>query len=570
MKQHNNSLTNNRNFLNTAILCITCFLFFSACAKKNTPEPTINPSGDFMEIRIDGIELKSTLKTAMRSMHATDENNSLFLSSETVELDHVKATFSLSEETAPLANRSIADGLHAQALFASSQEMLPNAVYRFFLYSVNNGNLRFVASKDGQAGAPLRFEVIKGVTYQWIAYSYNDLAKINDDFDPQNPLVQTSIYTDLLVARGQETIPKSSPGEYLNHPLNIQFSHALARIKFELSAQDFIANILTKGLQIQLANTNHFKTGKLALLSGKMEDVKTETNLDPIKFTASKSVNQASSLPGGSIQTAYLYTADFENSLEDLSLAIHHIEFNSNFEYEDYNVVYPALKGVKHTFKGEVQFAPGKSYTANVNFENNDGLRIGNLVWARGNLAYVDQTYLNRQRAYFTGRVVNHFTDYWYYNALVPFENPMIELPSSNPGENLLDPCRKLGKGEWRLPTEREYESLGRGVWHHHEGKAPTGVDQADDKKRAYLAFPTDNGIEKLLFYKTGWTSIKDNLTDLKYRDMHDGRYMFKDAYSSKSKYRFIYLYSRDDVRALTHDARRRIAVRCVKPVQIN
>ncbi|MBB6500992.1 hypothetical protein [Pedobacter cryoconitis] len=127
----------------------------------------------------------------------------------------------------------------------------------------------------------------------------------------------------------------------------------------------------------------------------------------------------------------------------------------------------------------------GVQYTIHLSFQST-GIKAGNVIWARGNLAYdwVNNIYFNRYYPEETGS--NYMsTDYWNYASypnqpLVPAKLTKQTSPTgsvtyltsddNNAAYNqvtpitqntALDPCRLVAGGRWRMPTAADYASLG-------------------------------------------------------------------------------------------------------------
>lgn len=104
-------------------------------------------------------------------------------------------------------------------------------------------------------------------------------------------------------------------------------------------------------------------------------------------------------------------------------------------------------------------FERGRNYNVRVSFVKKIGILLGSVIWAPGNLRYVNGTYsfFERQDQY-TGVRGGYWNatanpDYWSYNTLTPTST------SANNG----DPCTQVAPaGTWRMPTRGEFEEIMR------------------------------------------------------------------------------------------------------------
>ncbi|WP_312338210.1 hypothetical protein [Sphingobacterium sp.] len=134
-----------------------------------------------------------------------------------------------------------------------------------------------------------------------------------------------------------------------------------------------------------------------------------------------------------------------------------------------------------------LNITPGVRYNLNLTFTN--GIRMGNVLWATGNLAYsADKGYYFDDPSH-VGDTYSA-TNYWQISADIP---DLGKKPTYSP---YIDACSKMGNG-WRLPSLAEYTALG----------TPNG-GVAGDVGTGYIYFNGPNG-EKLNFYNGGWRKNK-------------------------------------------------------------
>ncbi|MDV3982165.1 hypothetical protein CMT48_13930 [Elizabethkingia anophelis] len=171
------------------------------------------------------------------------------------------------------------------------------------------------------------------------------------------------------------------------------------------------------------------------------------------------------------------------------------------------------------------KFEPGKAYSVKFTFQPT-GIRVGSLIWARGNLAYdwTNKIYYNRYYPQETGSNYKD-TDYWNYGSsetplvpkkIVPYATDAATDPINAITLPIQDPCKLVAGGKWRMPTVSDFESLGvYKVFNGNTGADTTfdgGVTQPNGNITAtnfpYVYFNGTNEVggtnTTLRFYKAG------------------------------------------------------------------
>jgi hypothetical protein len=128
------------------------------------------------------------------------------------------------------------------------------------------------------------------------------------------------------------------------------------------------------------------------------------------------------------VVSTYYYTADFQNPVNAMAIKVNNIAI-TNYPGE---AVFRTTASNKTLNFNTLTPKQGTSYTAKVAFTNGEGIKIGNLIWARGNLSYnyTTKKYFNRPRAYMTGLLVDNKTDYWRYDQanMLPYSFPFRKI----------------------------------------------------------------------------------------------------------------------------------------------
>ncbi|MDV3837632.1 hypothetical protein CMU32_12200 [Elizabethkingia anophelis] len=536
-----------------------------------------------LEIVISGVE-NSTPERASTSQAKISSNRSerkFIIGKNKTTIGTFNAMMTMEEDTNfdSRLSLSASTGISAST---TNYPMILGYRYRFMLYEIKNGVPVFKEFKDGIAGSPLTFEVDRSKTYKWVSYSYNTNEAIVDVIDPTVPTIPTTTDKDLLYSSGEITIDNS-----LNS-VPIVFKHVLARLKLQLDSTEFIGDILSAGLSVRIYGDTELGVGILNLFDGSINNVSLVRVLETSpKFTPITSANKIGAAPGGSIQEGYYYTADFTNNISHPQVRIDSLQMQSDFPYENHIQTYPRIKRVTRQFNGQVTPEAGKSYTLKIKIQNNNGIQVNDLIWARGNLMYdpVSNTYFNQKRAYFVGSQLyqqnfmgllpfgTDFHDFWAYNSFLPSpvpNNSYPTFPAMDPGAAFSDPCSKLDGGYWRLPTFAEYKSLDDAYgnkWNNNSsnGQAPER-DEITYRSYKYFDISDSQGnVERLMFYKTGDLQHIDGTSGSNiYSNQSELSYMVRDYYNSNS---YQSVWSNGNAFTLGQkDYRLRIPIRCVQP----
>lgn len=148
---------------------------------------------------------------------------------------------------------------------ASTQNMQSDYSYRIFIYNKVTGQLwRTVQAK---AGTTLAIDVIKGDTYSWYAYSYNNTDDLPEPTSLSDPAVETSISKDLLYAKGEISIAKTATNQQDNYPLNIVFNHRVAQVYVKVDASILSDYATINSLKVSFDNDNYLKKGVFNLIN---------------------------------------------------------------------------------------------------------------------------------------------------------------------------------------------------------------------------------------------------------------------------------------------------------------
>jgi hypothetical protein len=209
------------------------------CSDKNFEQPT---DGLKLSITVNGVigtdlliankasTNHSTHVARVSSASATMKAISGFTADVTAEQAPMNAD--LNDQSAFSSSASTAN--RANTNKAATQPMVAGHTYRILVYNKNTGKLWNTV--QATAGTPISLDVVKGDTYQWYAYSYNNNQVIPEPADLANPSIETAIDKDLLYAKGEVTIANTPANQQDNYNIGITFNHKVAQVHVKIDA----------------------------------------------------------------------------------------------------------------------------------------------------------------------------------------------------------------------------------------------------------------------------------------------------------------------------------------------
>ncbi|MCA5005919.1 hypothetical protein [Sphingobacterium bovistauri] len=498
------------NTLSLYLLSVV-FLFWG-CGKEKSVDPvnSLTENVNFT-INIDGIEEQLDISASNTILNSRESHNDEVVN--TIKEGEIYYSTSFDKES--FGTSTIKNQLNSNRMNKVGATLLGSTIiYRFVLLEEQGGNFVYKAHKDltrGTTYTNASFPIFKGKNYKWVAYSYNNNQPITDVINASSLSIQTPVDKDLLYAASTANIlvPVDNSTNVPDVKVNILFKHRLARLAITVRANDFPAIMPNSQFNVQLAATSqsYFKSGSLNLVSNQISNVASST-------VSSLGFVPAVSSDGDSSRVAYLYTADFVNAFTDITLRVNSVQLKDIYTYRDFD--YPVISNRDFVIKAKTAVIPqpGTSYSPRLNLLNTDGIRKGNIIWARGNLSYNPTTKTYRINKTPNGVVVNAENDYWMYNSLTPWD-ATISNDVSHRGatwSTSLDPCRQV-PGGWRLPTSAEYLLLGGSSTPATDRKQADGWDNSSPvtwptkpyvnvPQQSYTSFKGDDG-QWVTFFKT-------------------------------------------------------------------
>ncbi|MGN2373696.1 hypothetical protein ACTFAO_08535 [Sphingobacterium spiritivorum] len=409
-----------------------CFLIIlsSGCSKNDVTSDVANQ----LSFTVTGIdEVRNTNPTkataALSSQNAGSE-------SQLLQLGNFSAEVSVTSE--PIATQT--ESFNSKQRAAN---MTDGYKYRVVVLDANGdlvGAVQATAKTDGSAQVETaKIDVVKGGTYYWYAYSYNEAADVPVLSDEVNPVFTPSYDKDLLHAQG--TVTAGTGAGQQDKQIPITFKHALAKVTVRVDAS--LRNEAITALTATLGSNNYFTAGTFSLnvLAGTVAWAPGAAHTTsgtipfadfPVAGTATGSVRQASFYTMGTtaVNPFIVDINQLRMGTTDLITTSTTVNFNS---------IKPAI---------------GKEIITNIRIQPSGGI-TGNLLWARGNLYYQGGQYLIRPDDT-TPRPFNSWyrSDFWAWGATLP------NTDYSNNGA-YADACAKvLPVNTWRMPTRADFNQL--------------------------------------------------------------------------------------------------------------
>ncbi|MGJ1262595.1 hypothetical protein [Sphingobacterium spiritivorum] len=432
----------NKKIFSFSLFVLCGFLILSSCNKKDAEKQISPDQVAQLAFTVNGIEeatdaAPSKLKASLAET-PTDRESQL------LQLGNMSAEVSVT--SGPIKN---------QTAPANSKQRAANMTdgYKYRVVVVNAttgavvGSVQATAKTDGSAQVDAaKIDVVKGGTYKWYAYSYNDANNVPVLPNEANPVFSPSYDKDLLIAQSTTnvTVPGTAgQGPSVEVQVPITFKHALAKVTVRFDASSRADQITV--LNAALGGTTYFNTGSITLntTSGALSYSPTQVTLP------SATLFSINNTPSGNVVEKSFYTIPSGAAI-------------SNFQVNIANLTVGPLTASNKTvnFGNTIVPAAGKEMIANINIF--DATLIGSVYWATGNLYYENGVYKIRDEDT-TPRPLNYSfynwykTDGWNWTTATPGFQPAVSTG--------VDPCTKVSQsgtapGPWRLPTKAEFQSL--------------------------------------------------------------------------------------------------------------
>lgn len=473
-------------------------LFFHSCS-KDSDSGVGDIAGDaILAVSVAGIEddmLRAKIGkvaglSGMKTSNASDANNlseiELVTHTDFDAVLSVEASGSGENNPFQLSKQASAGAVKPSNLLnAATKPMVQGVKYHLILRQKDNGQV--VYNGGMTAGTDFKIDVVKGQTYEWVAYSYN-----NDEVVPapsssnlSNATIPTGEGVDLLHAAGEVTVSNpANPSAAIVMPLGIVFKHKLRRIMVELNTMGMFADLMTA--EIELAD-DYFRKGTMTVWSGAVTDSQIITGQRT--HTAHKAIEGHSY---GDRRAFYFYTtrtADINNFKVNLK--------RFKIQLDEPGLTREFTAPVTYTFAKLPAGALGQSVTAKIDLVES-ALTVQGIRWARSNLYY--QAGHNPYRYGHMNRLTDNQNSFFGFKDVLP--------ASENTNRQGGDPCMLVYPEKlWRYPTPQEIQSMVNATY--------SNSNAANDEKMMYdLDVPSTSTLypdAKLTFKFNGqWEQLLD------------------------------------------------------------
>ncbi|QQT25873.1 fimbrillin family protein [Sphingobacterium spiritivorum] len=416
------------------ILC--GLLTLSSCSKKETEKQIPPDQVTQLSFAVNGIAEASDAGAATSSRSAVPVSNTA-RESQLLDLGGINAMISVT--SGPIKAQEISTNNSKQR----AANMTNGYKYRVVVLDAATGavvgSVEAIASSTGQQTEAAKIDVVKGGSYKWYAYSYNEAATVTPLLNEANPIFTPSYDKDLLIANGTVLVPGTAgSGPNTETQVPITFKHALAKVTVRFDASSRSDAI--SALNATLGSATYFNKGTVSL----------NTTDGTLTYTITGQHNVSSinvTLPG-TIASASYYTIPVTPTATAIP----------SFKVNVASLTVGPLSTTNKTvdFTNTILPVAGKEEIANINIL--DVTPIGTTYWATGNLYYENNTYKIRDEDVIPRPIqsISQYikTDGWNWMANLPYPNVFDQ-------NNLIDPCKKvLPLNTWRMPRRTEFEAL--------------------------------------------------------------------------------------------------------------
>ncbi|MDR2230164.1 MAG: fimbrillin family protein [Flavobacteriaceae bacterium] len=178
-----------------------------------------------------------------------------------------------------------------------TQAMPIGYTYRILIYDKDTGLLWKTVL--AASGTPISIDVVKGGTYIWYAYSYNNNEMIPEPTNIVNPTIDTTIDKDLLYATGEVIVAKTLQNQQDTYNIAITFQHKVAQVSVKVDASILADYATINSFKVSFAQNNYLKKGTFDIKVGSISHLQVVPTTDI--FTELSTTN---------VWEANYYTAD--------------------------------------------------------------------------------------------------------------------------------------------------------------------------------------------------------------------------------------------------------------------
>ncbi len=383
------------------------------------------------------------------------DNKSAFIEGDGFDvITSVSTSWKLKEDESTL------EAPNPQSYPRAASPMTPGFTYRLVLYKVVGSTQTFWRQKQLRSSTSTavdtaqQIEVVRGDTYRWYAYSYNN----SSDIPPltntgTNAQISMGTNSDFLYATGSFTISATGTA---NTPLNITFRHQVARLAVEVDARGMFADQVTQlGVSVGgiTGGQSPLTTGSFGLLDGQVY------NPTPYTPTTTFTIADFRNVDVGfnDRKAIYFYSAtpaSFSNFTVNLNnVTITMTDGPTTRAFTGLNRVF--------AFNTSAAMTRGRTYNAKIDLIES-ALPFQGVNWARTNL-YLHSSQRNRYRFHATYAHTNMRESYWPFRSTTPYMFSTGAVGANSDPCTLVHPTTRPSDGlsVWRQATRADYSTLG-------------------------------------------------------------------------------------------------------------
>ncbi|MCL1665724.1 fimbrillin family protein [Elizabethkingia ursingii] len=257
-------------------------LIFSvaSCSPDNNGASSAGGEGMKMVINVDGV-IGTEVIQPVSKMAVASVNSSMALTGNTSGLTTASGFIADAKAEQVPMNTTTGNQILRSAvastgnlnnnLIAATQPMPVGYTYRILIYDKATGLLW--KTLQATSGTPVSLDAVKGGTYTWYAYSYNNNDAIPEPANTASPAIDTAIDKDLLYATGEVVVAKTPQNQQDTYNIAITFQHKVAQVSVKVDASVLAEYATINSFKASFAQNNYLKKGTFDIKGGSISNL---------------------------------------------------------------------------------------------------------------------------------------------------------------------------------------------------------------------------------------------------------------------------------------------------------
>ncbi|MDR2230098.1 MAG: fimbrillin family protein [Flavobacteriaceae bacterium] len=257
-------------------------LIFSlaSCSPDNNGASSAGGEGMKMVINVDGV-IGTEVIQPVSKMAVASVNSSMALTGNTSGLTTASGFIADAKAEQVPMNTTTGNQILRSAvastgnlnnnLIAATQPMPTGYTYRILIYDKATGLLW--KTLQATSGTPVSLDAVKGGTYTWYAYSYNNNDAIPEPANTASPAIDTAIDKDLLYATGEVVVAKTPQNQQDTYNIAITFQHKVAQVSVKVDASVLAEYATINSFKASFAQNNYLKKGTFDIKGGSISNL---------------------------------------------------------------------------------------------------------------------------------------------------------------------------------------------------------------------------------------------------------------------------------------------------------